>query len=54
MCNELGVDPWIEVDGGVSPSNAGEVYCTLQFSHAHSFDRHLVLTYPSLGIQLTC
>jgi ribulose-phosphate 3-epimerase len=22
MCNELGVDPWIEVDGGVTPANA--------------------------------
>lgn len=25
MCNEYGVDPWIEVDGGVSPKNAAEV-----------------------------
>lgn len=22
MCNELGVNPWIEVDGGVTPANA--------------------------------
>lgn len=25
MCNELGVNPWIEVDGGISPKNAAEV-----------------------------
>ena len=25
MCNEYGVNPWIEVDGGVSPGNAAEV-----------------------------
>jgi ribulose-phosphate 3-epimerase len=22
MCNEIGADPWIEVDGGVTPANA--------------------------------
>lgn len=25
MCNELGVNPWIEVDGGVTPENAWKV-----------------------------
>ena len=25
MCNELGVNPWIEVDGGIGPGNAAEV-----------------------------
>ena len=25
LCNERGVDPWIEVDGGVSGANAGQV-----------------------------
>eukprot|EP00803_Ostreobium_quekettii_P008945 evm.model.scf_153.10 EVM.evm.TU.scf_153.10 scf_153:90841-93691(-) len=25
MCNEQGVNPWIEIDGGVSPANAKEV-----------------------------
>ena len=25
MCNEYGVNPWIEVDGGVTPKNAAEV-----------------------------
>uniref|UniRef100_A0A061SG47 Ribulose-phosphate 3-epimerase n=1 Tax=Tetraselmis sp. GSL018 TaxID=582737 RepID=A0A061SG47_9CHLO len=25
MCNERGVDPWIEVDGGVTPANAYKV-----------------------------
>ena len=25
MCNEMGVDPWIEVDGGVTPENAWRV-----------------------------
>lgn len=25
MCNEQGVNPWIEIDGGVGPSNAAEV-----------------------------
>ncbi|KAK9813903.1 hypothetical protein WJX73_004185 [Symbiochloris irregularis] len=25
MCNELGVNPWIEVDGGIGPANAAEV-----------------------------
>ena len=25
LCNELGVNPWIEVDGGIGPGNAAEV-----------------------------
>ena len=25
MCNEAGVNPWIEVDGGVGPANAYQV-----------------------------
>lgn len=25
MCNEKGVNPWIEIDGGVGPANAAEV-----------------------------
>ena len=25
MCNEMGVNPWIEIDGGVGPANAAEV-----------------------------
>jgi len=25
MCNEAGVNPWIEVDGGVGPANAYKV-----------------------------
>ena len=25
MCDEAGVDPWIEVDGGVGPANAYKV-----------------------------
>lgn len=25
MCNEIGVNPWIEVDGGVTPDNAYKV-----------------------------
>ena len=25
MCNEAGVNPWLEVDGGVTPDNAYEV-----------------------------
>ena len=25
MCNEYGVNPWIEIDGGVTPNNAAEV-----------------------------
>ena len=25
MCNEKGVNPWIEVDGGVTPDNAYKV-----------------------------
>lgn len=25
MCNERGVNPWIEVDGGVTPDNAWKV-----------------------------
>lgn len=25
MCNEAGVNPWIEVDGGVTPDNAYKV-----------------------------
>lgn len=25
MCNALGVNPWIEVDGGVTPENAWKV-----------------------------
>ena len=25
MCNERGLDPWIEVDGGVKPDNAWQV-----------------------------
>lgn len=25
MCNEQGVNPWIEVDGGVTPENAYQV-----------------------------
>lgn len=29
LCNERGVDPWIEVDGGVSGANAYQVCCKL-------------------------
>lgn len=25
LCNELGVNPWIEVDGGIGPANAADV-----------------------------
>ena len=32
LCNERGVDPWIEVDGGVSGANAGQVNQTPESS----------------------
>lgn len=32
MCNERGVDPWIEVDGGVSGANAHQVDISFQTS----------------------
>ena len=41
MCNELGVNPWIEVDGGISPANAAEVTIYLP---ASSFATHSMLT----------
>ena len=28
MCQEVGADPWIEVDGGVGPANAYKVINT--------------------------
>ena len=37
MLNEAGLDPWIEVDGGVSPANAAEVRCLSRGQPCDSF-----------------
>ena len=48
MCNELGVDPWIEVDGGIGPGNAAEVSYAVQLAMLFTLARfgalHCLLT----------
>ena len=42
MCDAAGVDPWIEVDGGITPANAHQAsismcqrHCSTTISHRH-------------------
>ena len=32
MCDAIGADPWIEVDGGVTPANAYKVTLSLTYT----------------------